>query len=386
MKVIEVGTGYTSIPAKIGAATEIVVEELAKAFEKQNINYEIFDIKDEDRQATDLKIREINIPKCFRKKDVTLGIMHKLKRVIYSIALSRELKKEIKKSNEEIIVHFHNQYNMFFFCKLVSKKIRKKAKIMYTVHSYIWNGKWEEIENIINRKYFQEVFCVKNADKVFVLNNITRKHIQDKLNVKSEKIIKINNGVNVEEYKPDNAKKDLIFFQCGSVCERKNQLEAVKMLTGYLKENKISKYVYAGGIINQQYKDKIDEYSKSNNIENKVEYVGEVKPGEEIRKYYNIAKAFIFPSTAEAFSLVILEAMASGLPVIMNKKSILETDEKLNKTILFYDSKESFDEIINNKILNEEERKNISNQSRELIEKEYSWDNISSIYYKEFCK
>lgn len=386
MKVIEVGTGYTSIPAKIGAATEIVVEELAKAFEKQNINYEIFDIKDENRQDTDLKIREINIPKCFRKKDVTLGIMHKLKRVIYSIALSIELKKEIKKSNEEIIVHFHNQYNMFFFCKLVSKKIRKKAKIMYTVHSYIWNGKWKEIENIINKKYFQEVFCVKNADKVFVLNNITKKHIKDKLNVKSEKIIKINNGVNVEEYKPDNAKKDLIFFQCGSVCERKNQLEAEKMLTVYLKENKVSKYVYAGGIIDQQYKDKIDEYSKLNNIENKVEYVGEVKPGEEIRKYYNIAKAFIFPSTAEAFSLVILEAMASGLPVIMNKKSILETDEKLNKTILFYDSKESFDEIINNKILNEEQRKKISKQSRELIEKEYNWDNISSIYYKEFCK
>ena len=31
MKIIEVGTGYTSIPANMGAATEIVVEELVKS-------------------------------------------------------------------------------------------------------------------------------------------------------------------------------------------------------------------------------------------------------------------------------------------------------------------------------------------------------------------
>ena len=35
MKIIEVGTGYTSIPAKMGAATEIVVEEISKVFEKE---------------------------------------------------------------------------------------------------------------------------------------------------------------------------------------------------------------------------------------------------------------------------------------------------------------------------------------------------------------
>ena len=32
MKIYEIGTGYTSIPAKMGAATEIVVEELTKSF------------------------------------------------------------------------------------------------------------------------------------------------------------------------------------------------------------------------------------------------------------------------------------------------------------------------------------------------------------------
>ena len=36
MKVIEVGTGYTSIPANKGAATEKIIEELSRVFKKQN--------------------------------------------------------------------------------------------------------------------------------------------------------------------------------------------------------------------------------------------------------------------------------------------------------------------------------------------------------------
>lgn len=381
MKIIEVGTGYTSIPANMGAATEIVVEELAKVLEKEKVNYEILDIKDKNRQDTDLRIKEVNVPKCFRKKDVSLGIMHKLKRVVYSINLAKALKKEIKNSDEEIVVHFHNQYNMFFFCKLVSKKIRRKTKLIYTVHSYIWNGKWEDIESTIKKKYFQEVFCVKNADKVFVLNNITRDYFINKLGVNSNRIVKIDNGVNTDIYKPkENNSNEVIFFQSGSVCDRKNQLGAIEMLSKYLRENKSLKYVYAGGIIDQEYKNKIDEYVKNNNIYEQVEYVGELKPGKELAEYYNKAKAFIFPSIAEAFSLVILEAMASGLPVIMNKQSILDVDEKLKDIILFYNDKSTFDYIINNKILNEEERKDISNRSRETAEEVYSWEAVEKEY------
>ena len=383
MKIIEVGTGYTSIPANMGAATEIVVEELAKVFEKEKMNYEIFDIKDENRQDTNLKIKEVNVPKCFRKKDVSLGIMHKLKRVVYSISLARALKKEIKYSNEEIVVHFHNQYNMFFFCKFSSKKIRRKAKLIYTVHSYIWNGKWEDIENTIKKKYFQEVFCVKNADRVFVLNNITRDYFINKLGVNSNKIIKIDNGVNTDIYKPkENNSDEIIFFQSGSVCDRKNQLGAIKMLSKYLKENKKLKYVYAGGIIDQEYKNKIDDYIKNNNIYEQVEYVGELKPGKELAEYYNKAKAFIFLSKQESFGMVIIEAMSAGLPVIINNKDIIDIMKNLKNNILYFENEDEFDNIINIDILDEKNRQKISKTSRECIENCYSWEIVAKEYLK----
>lgn len=383
MKIIEVGTGYTSIPANMGAATEIVVEELAKVFEKEKENYEILDIKDENRQDTNLRIKEVNVPKCFRKKDVSLGIMHKLKRVVYSISLAKVLKKEIKNSDEEIVVHFHNQYNMFFFCKLVSKKIRRKAKLIYTVHSYIWNSKWEDIENTIKKKYFQEVFCVKNADKVFVLNNITRDYFINKLGVNSNRIVKIDNGVNTDIYKPkENNSNEIIFFQSGSVCDRKNQLGAIEILSKYLKENKNLRYVYAGGIIDQEYKNKIDEYVKNNNIYEQVEYVGELKPGKELAEYYNKAKAFIFLSKQESFGMVIIEAMSAGLPVIVNNKDIMTIMNSLKDNILFFENKDEFEEIINIDILDEKNRQTISKKSRECIENCYSWEVVAKEYLK----
>lgn len=387
MKIIEIGTGYTSIPAKIGAATEIVVEELAKSFEKLNINYVIFDIEDEDRKKTNLKIKEIKIPKVFRKKDTTLGIMHKLKRVVYSLKLAKELRKEIKKSKEELYLHFHNQYNLFFFLKTTPKKIRKKVKIYYTVHSYIWNGKWKDISSTISKKYFQEVYCVRNADKVFVLNKITIEHFIKHLNVNENNITLIDNGVNIDTYKSQNvSNNDIIFFHCGSVCDRKNQLGAIESLTKYMKKNKEIKFFYAGGIIEEDYQKSIENFVEENKLNNQVKYLKELSPGEEINRYYSTSKAFLFPSKQESFGMVILEAMAAGVPVIMNNKSILEILDKLKDVILFYDDEKSLDFILNKYIFNEKNRKELSKKCRKIIEKEYSWDAIAKNYIKEMTK
>ena len=115
MKIYEIGTGYTSIPAKMGAATEIVVEELTKAFMSIGQEVTLVDIADSNRLPNKLPIVEVQMPKLFSNTDVQLGIMHKLKRVVYSIALARKLNQIIKKSNETVLIHFHNQYNMYFF-------------------------------------------------------------------------------------------------------------------------------------------------------------------------------------------------------------------------------------------------------------------------------
>ena len=387
MKIYEIGTGYTPIPAQMGAATEIVVEELTRSFLNLEQDVQILDIKAKERPQTDLPIEEVKVPGMFTKNDVSLGIVHKLKRVVYSISLARKLKKILKAAKEPVVLHFHNQYNLFFFLKLTSKKLRKKAIIAYTVHSYIWGTQWDEIKDTVKKKYFQEVFCVQNADLVLVLNDITIDHFVNRLGVKPESIQKIINGVNTRKYSPLSAeeiaqvKKDLgmenkqVIFQVGSVCDRKNQLGSAEMLCNYLRENPNVVYMYAGGIIDGEYKAKIDALAKEKGIENQVVYAGELAPGTQLNQYYNMASCSIFTSKLESFGLVIIEAISSGTPVVMSNNLMFD----LQSGYALYDTDEEFIEKVDAVLKADQKTAN----SAEVVEK-YNWDTVAKQHARFF--
>ena len=384
MKIYEIGTGYTPIPARMGAATEIVVEELTRSLLKKGIDVEIIDIKAKQRGQTELPITEVGVPSLFTKADVSLGIMHKLKRVFYSVALAGKLKKILKRADGRVVLHFHNQYNAYFFFKLTSKKLRQKATVAYTVHSYIWGTEWEKIESTVKKKYFQEVYSVRNSDAVFVLNDVTAEHFAEKLGVDKNKIFKTINGVNVEKYSSlasdslIDLKKSVgmegkkLIFQVGSVCDRKNQLGTLEMLLDYLKEHKNVAFVYAGGVIDFEYKKKIDDLAEINGISEQVKYFGELSPGEELNRYYNMAECSVFSSTLESFGLVIIEAISAGTPVVMSNNLMFE----LSKGYYTYNSP---DELVN--IIDEilEKGKTEFADRSEVVEK-YSWDAVAEDY------
>lgn len=388
MKIYEIGTGYTPIPAQMGAATEIIVEELTRSFVKMGEDVEIIDIAADERAENDLPITEVKVPSAFRKNDVSLGIVHKLKRVVYSVKLASKLKKILKKSEEKVVLHFHNQYNMFFFLKLSSKKLRKKALMAYTVHSYIWGTEWEEIASTVKKKYFQEVTCVQNADLVLVLNDITTDHFVNQLSVDKNRIVKVINGVNTEKYSPlpkekvEDIKKSMklegkkIIFQVGSVCDRKNQLGSVRMLCEYLKAHKDVVYMYAGGIIDGEYKQSIDNLAAENNISEQVIYAGELAPGKQLNEYYNIADCSVFTSNLEAFGLVIIEAISSGTPVILSNNLMFDLSSGYN----IYNNEKEFISFVD-KMLNGEVNNDFD--SKEVLNK-YNWDTVAKDYLNKF--
>ena len=202
MKIYEIGTGYTPIPAQVAAATESVVEELTKSYIEMGQSVEIIDISSSERAKNNLPITEVKVPSFFTKDDVSLGIIHKIKRVVYSVALAFRLKKILKSEKEKAVLHFHNQYNLFFFLKLVPEKIRAKAVIAYTNHNGMWSKNWDDVRDVLHKRYFQEIFAMKHADLIFVLNEKTRKNVVENLGVEEKRVIRISNGVNTDIYCP----------------------------------------------------------------------------------------------------------------------------------------------------------------------------------------
>ncbi len=329
MKIYEIGTGYTPIPAKIGAATELIVEELTRSFISNGEDAEIIDISCSEREEFDLPLREVKVPSVFSKKDVSLGIVHKLKRVVYSIALARELKRILKNTSEKVVLHFHNQYNAFFFFKLVPEKYRKKALVAYTNHNGYWNLSWEEAYPILKSRYFQEIDAVKKSDVVFVLNERTAEYTEKHFDVDRKRIFVVANGVNCDEYAPISEEEKIkirekyglvgkeVILQVGSVYENKGQGKTVELIAPYLKNNQNAVFAYVGGIVSDEYFETVKKTASDLGVDEQVVYLGAASPGAEMNGIYNIADATVFVSRYEAFGLVAIESLAASVPVIV---------------------------------------------------------------------
>lgn len=392
MKIYEIGTGYTPIPAKIGAATEIVVEELTRAFLKQGKQVQIIDIAAEDRAETDLPILEVPVPGCFRGTDIKLGLMHKLKRVVYSVCLAGTLKKILKKEQERVVLHFHNQYNLFFFLKLTPRKLRSKALIAYTNHSGIWRQAWPEIENTIRKRYFQEAECMRKADVVFVLNSETKKNAVDHVGADENRIVLIDNGVNTEIYHPlpeaqklaAKKKWDLedrrVILQVGSVNENKGQLRTAEYLLPLLRKYPDLVFAYAGGIVDAEYQNRITAFAESHALTRQIRYLGMITPGKELNELYNTAVATILPSRFEAFGLVAVESMAAGVPVFVDKLGMIYFDYG----VIPYENNEFCGTAEKVLFADPSAQENHHFQARDFAVRQYAWDNIAGDYMTAF--
>lgn len=395
MRIFEIGTGYTSIPADKGAATEIVVENLSRSLIKLGHDVTVVDIEDPNRLPTDLPILEVPMPKGFGATDEALGIKHKLKRIVYSIKLAGVLKRVLHQlpAGDKALLHFHNQYNAFFFYRLVPSSLRSKVAVAYTVHSYIWHDDWDVIEGTIKRRYFQEVDAMKRADQSFVLNDDAISLIAEHVGIDASKLTLIANGVDTEAYRPCEssdvadlasslglANMDCI-IQVGSVCDRKNQIGALKMVAPLMRERENLAYIYAGGVIDQEYKDSLDAFASSYGISERVVYLGELKPGKELNRYYNLAKCSLFATKAEAFSLVVIEAMSSGQPVFVDSSLKVDLDG-----IERYNDGDELRRKISRILDDETERERMAAAARATVLEKYSWDKVAFDYARAFEK
>lgn len=393
MKIYEIGTGYTPIPARMGAATEIVVEELTKALLEQGADAEIIDIQAADRLPNRLPITEVKVPTVFAGTDVKLGIMHKMKRVVYSVCLAGKISKILRKAQEKVVLHFHNQYNLFFYLKLVSRKNKQKALIAYTNHSGIWRLPWDECRETIRKRYFQEEECMKKADIVFALNQETIDNAVTHCGCRKEKFVRINNGVNTGVYtilagqEKERAREAFrlegkkVILQVGSVYENKGQGRVVQWLIPMLRDNPDMVYVYAGGIVSEEYHQQIKDMVKEAGLEAQVVYLGMVQPGETLNQLYNAAEATICASQYEGFSLAIIESLAAGTPVLVQEGSPFD----VGAGCVAYSGEELAGKI-GETVFSPERRKQISEAARENACEHYGWSSVAREYLMHFTK
>lgn len=173
-----------------------------------------------------------------------------------------------------------------------------------------------EHENYGRRRYRKVIAC----------SDLVKRELISYYKVPEKDIIVIYNGVDTTEFNPGNRAlfREKIRQQCGIRAEdililfvgneflRKGLHKAIEALA--MVEDEQVKLLVCGSDLVEPFKRLAAKFQ----VEPRIFFAGAQK---NVQEYYAAADIFLLPTFHEGFGLVITEAMASGLPVIVSKNA-----------------------------------------------------------------
>ncbi|KAI0846714.1 glycosyltransferase family 4 protein [Daldinia vernicosa] len=169
------------------------------------------------------------------------------------------------------------------------------------------------------------LFRDSSVKTIFYPSTSVKKYLDKDANVPTNKMEVLRRGVNTKDFDP--AKKslalrkewapngELILFTCSRIAGEKGFGFLAQVAKELDKEGLDFKLVIVGGNRNPVVFQEVKDMFGSLNEKGKVIFPG-FKVGEDLMVHYASADIFLHCSITETFGLVVLEAMASGVPVI----------------------------------------------------------------------
>jgi glycosyltransferase involved in cell wall biosynthesis len=248
------------------------------------------------------------------------GALLHLKESVLRIPLLRTAARNLK---DWVNLFRTGKFDLYFEPNFIPLSIPAK-RIVATVadFSFAHFPEWHSKEKI---QYFQKHFWkkIKRADRIIFISDFIKQEAIQLFGFPPEKLSRIYLGFNQEVFRI-YPREDLVSIKnryslpenfilfVGSIEPRKNLRN---LILAYLELDeslrKEFKLVLVGfkGWKNEEIMSLIQK------MKGDIFYIGYV-PEEDLGKFYNLARVFVYPSFYEGFGLPPLEAMASGCPVI----------------------------------------------------------------------
>ncbi len=175
--------------------------------------------------------------------------------------------------------------------------------------------------------YLLSRLSLKKADKIITVSNEFASQVSKNMNISESKIRRIYHGIDIKKFKNEKklgsdylneyfkVKKESFLLCISNIHPHKN---IVNLIKGYSKLPERIRNVYKLVIVgrkNTRYFQEIKNKYSSYEIKDNIIFTG-IIPHEKISFFYKRAVLFVLPSILEAFGLPLLEAMASGTPII----------------------------------------------------------------------
>lgn len=273
-------------------------------------------------------------------------------------------------------------------------KLGVKKPFIHTIHGVLadeyeqakMNGHQTLRGSIANRfmRYLAslEKQTAKNATLIVTISEYSLEKMQQYYDVDADKIRIVSNGVDIEEFKPiDNVSTTKHQFglgneQCilfvGSLIPRKGLAFLIEAAKKVVAVHADTKFIVVG---DGPLRGQIDSSLKAANLTNNFKFIRSVEE-DELPTLYNLADIFVLPSIQEGQGIVLLEAQASGKPVVAFNTGGVKEAVRNGKTGLLVERgdngglAEGLLKLLDNKSLREE----MGAEGRRFVSENFTWD------------
>ena len=283
------------------------------------------------------------------------------------------------------IIHIHRGSVPGAIAGYLYVKLKKKPCVL------TYHGDPETMSGSIMRRFSVSFFniCIHHrildrADAITTFSNQFL-DVSKFLRRYRDKIKIIPNGINLDDFDVPYSKeegrnklrlstnKKVILF-VGGLTERKNPHILLRAMPIILKSiSNVELIIVGKGLMLNELK----ELSQQLDVNSNVKFAGFVDENEKLQ-YYRSADIFVLPSLVEAFPVVLLEASAFGLPLVVSDleafKAIVE--EGYNGLFTKTGDENDLAEKVLYLLENEDIREKMGENARKKI-KDYSWDKIA---------
>ena len=187
-----------------------------------------------------------------------------------------------------------------------------------TVHE-VWQGEWFRNMGLINSfaGHFLEKHYLRYPFNTYIaVSNFTKDKLVSRMKIPDKKIKVVYNGIDKELFDSvelnEKFRDPTLITVCRSVRYKRvdDLLRAVDLLKSGIPKIKL-KIVGTGP--EEQY---LRELSKRLNIEDNVEFMGKISDDRCLIEIMKKSHVFCLSSLAEGFGMVVIEAMACGIPYV----------------------------------------------------------------------
>jgi glycosyltransferase involved in cell wall biosynthesis len=211
--------------------------------------------------------------------------------------------------------------------------------LVCTVHS-TWKGEAEAIRSepysrlnanekfLVSFNWFLRFFeegMLKRARKIIAVSHFTKWELTNYYKIPESKIRVIHNGVDINKFKPAADKRkvkqelgfnpdDLVIVSVGRLYARKGLFTLIESMPAIVKRFSNAKFIISGkGQSDEMHK--LIAHAEKLDVKDKIIFTG-YYPDKKLPKLYQGADIFAFSTFYEHHPFAVLEALATGLPVV----------------------------------------------------------------------